>query len=173
MEDRDEDAIRAAMFGLASLKWDLLNVLRTPEVGRAEYEEIAGVIDFMEWIGATVAQVYRPLPEGPVPALVALFHTEMPLDSMSESPRITGLAHNRPMLPHTGFKTLPESGEHVRRMLAGRIESLATCCSDIGVATCARVQQLCLALGGADEATIRRDEEVREAQRRYPWTRIR
>lgn len=165
MEDRDEDAIRAAMFELAALKWDLLHVLRTPEVGRAEYEEIVG--------GATVAQVYRPLPHGSVPLLVALFHTEMPLDSMSESPRISGLAHNRPMLPHTGFKTLPESGERVRRMLAGRIESLATCCSDIGVATCARVQQLYLALGGADEAAIRRDEEVREAQRRYPWKRIR
>ncbi|WP_071288226.1 hypothetical protein [Mycolicibacterium llatzerense] len=170
MTTTDEQLARWAASQLGDIKHALFRTLRGGQINRAQFEEIVAVIDFMEWIGATVAEACLPIIRHPKPGGAAWIFAGAggTLDSMSECPQQDVRASERPPLPQSGFHTLPNEGEFVRRRIATCLDELQFCKTSFGIATCARMQQLYVAVGGADPIKALADRALNEHRLRYP-----
>lgn len=175
MVDPEEECVRGAMLSLVDLKHAFLVLLRRDVATRADFDDVMMAVDFLEWIGATVATVYPPVerrfpPDSPA-AFLRGSEIEPTLDSMSQNPPFPDLSERRPGLRRSSFLAQPEPGRLIRRKLFGVVLSLQTCRADVAVATCARIQQFYEAIGGTSAAVARADQEYdkRLSENSHHW----
>lgn len=169
MIEFDEVAVRRSMTSLGEAKSQI--AWERGHVSRSETEDIILACDFLEWIGAAVAEVYpgQPPPVRPDPMTPQWFLLHggqpPPLDSMSGTPPLAFVVECRPPLRNNILRSPSYATVSFRRLLGRAIAELCTCQSDIGIATCARVQQLYEAVGGTDPAVLEADAEFRRMNR--------